>query len=125
MSEHDYCVYMLTNQSHRVLYTGVTNNLVRRLHEHRAGSVDGFTKKYRCHKLVYAEFTSNIVDAIAREKHIKGWLRSKKNALVASINPEWHDLGKEWALVSQPMIGHPEHREGSRLFTLDSSPRSE
>lgn len=92
------------------------------------GSAEGFTKKYRCRKLVYAEFTSNIGEAIAREKQIKGWLRSKKDALIASINPRWEDLGNAWKLVEESAAHtfcHPEQREGSHLAQLDSSLRSE
>lgn len=87
-----YFVYILTNWNNKVLYTGVTNNLERRLFEHKDCLVDGFTKKYNIHKLVYFDSTSDVKAAIAREKQIKGWTRRKKNALVESINPEWNDL---------------------------------
>ena len=97
--EHQYWVYMLTNASKRVLYTGVTNNLPRRLLEHSSGAAGGFTAKYRTHMLVFAQATDNVLSAIAREKPIKGWVRSKKNELVESINPEWNDLGIEWGLI--------------------------
>ena len=89
---HDYYVYILTNEHGNVMYIGVTNNLSRRLYEHRKGLVDGFTKKYNTHKLVYYETTTDINSAIAREKQLKGWSRSKKNALVESINPEWKEI---------------------------------
>lgn len=78
------------------MYTGVTNNLERRLFEHQNELVEGFTKKYRVHKLVYYESTDDIYSAITREKQIKGWTRAKKNALVDEINPDWHDLSGEW-----------------------------
>jgi putative endonuclease len=117
----DYWVYMLTNSGNRVLYTGVTNRLARRLSEHRAGTDSSFTKKYRLHKLVFAESTSDIHAAITREKQIKGWLRSKKNALIVSINPLWEDLGQKWNLLAC----HPEHSEGSLFPATDSSLRSE
>lgn len=87
---------MLTNDYGNVLYVGVTSNLQRRLYEHKTGAVDGFTKRYNVHKLVYYESTSDIRDAIAREKQIKGWTRAKKNELVESMNPNWRDLAKGW-----------------------------
>ncbi|MBR5253223.1 MAG: GIY-YIG nuclease family protein [Clostridia bacterium] len=87
-----YYIYMLTNHNNKVMYIGVTNNLKRRLFEHQTGLVEGFTKKYHVHKLVYYETFSNINNAIKREKQLKGWTRAKKNALVETINPEWNDL---------------------------------
>ena len=77
------------------MYIGVTNDLNRRLYEHKNGLLEGFTKRYNVHKLVYCEETWNINDAIAREKEIKGWKREKKNQLVEMINPEWNDLSEE------------------------------
>ena len=91
-----YYVYILTNWNNKVLYTGVTNNLERRLYEHRNELADGFTKRYHVHKLVYFDTTTDVTAAIAREKQIKGWTRQKKNALVETINPEWRDLSKDW-----------------------------
>ena len=87
---------MLTNQSNKVLYTGITNNLERRLYEHSNKLFDGFTSKYNAKKLVYFEHTSDVRAAIEREKQIKGWTRSKKNQLIESINPEWEDLSLQW-----------------------------
>ncbi|MBQ6390332.1 MAG: GIY-YIG nuclease family protein [Eggerthellaceae bacterium] len=78
------------------MYIGMTNDLRRRLHEHRQELVDGFTKKYHVHKLVYYEQTSDVNAAIAREKQLKGWNRKRKNALVMSMNPEWNDLSDQW-----------------------------
>jgi putative endonuclease len=95
MSERQYCVYIMTNAHHTVLYTGVTNNLQRRVLEHRAGK-SGFTKKYNVHKLVFFECGDSIETAIAREKQIKGGSRQKKMDLVNSINPEWKDLFEEY-----------------------------
>ena len=92
MEENKYYVYMVTNENNNVLYIGVTNNLVRRVWEHRQKITDGFTKKYNVNKLVYYEETGNIESAILREKQIKGWIRKKKNSLVESINPTWNDL---------------------------------
>ncbi len=90
-----YYVYIMTNQS-GTLYTGDTNDLGRRVYEHNHKPIDGFTKKYNLTKLVYFESTSEVSAAIAREKQIKGWLRSKKLALIKSANPEWKDLAEEW-----------------------------
>ena len=90
-----YYVYILTNKSDKVMYVGVTNNLERRLYEHKNELVDGFTKKYHIHKLVYYESYKDVRDAIIREKRIKGLLRIRKNELVESINPEWKDLSEE------------------------------
>lgn len=81
----------MTNKS-KTLYTGVTNNLTRRVYEHKNKSIDGFTKKYNIHKLVYLELFNNIDDAIRREKQIKGWTRKKKIDLIESLNPDWKDL---------------------------------
>ena len=91
----EYYVYMMTNKS-RTLYTGVTNNLLRRVYEHKNKLIKGFTSKYNIQYLVYYEMTSSIDSAIAREKQIKGWLRTKKIALIESTNPKWKDLSEEW-----------------------------
>ena len=91
-----YYVYFLTNRNNRVLYIGVTNNLQRRLYEHQQGLIDGFTKKYHVHKLVYFETTTDVKAAITREKQLKGWTRAKKNDLIATINPDWIDLSQNW-----------------------------
>ncbi|MGA1861994.1 GIY-YIG nuclease family protein [Deferribacter thermophilus] len=85
-------VYILTNKTNTVLYTGVTSNLTKRIYEHRTGAVEGFTKKYNVKKLVYYEVFSDIEEAIKREKQIKGGSRAKKIALIESINPNWEDL---------------------------------
>jgi putative endonuclease len=90
-----YYVYILTNKS-GTLYVGVTNNLERRVYEHKNHLVEGFTKKYKIHKLVYYEDTSDINEAIIREKQLKGWLRRKKIELIESVNPEWKDLAENW-----------------------------
>ena len=94
MSEQ-FFVYILTNWNNKVIYTGVTNNLVRRVYEHKNKLIDGFTKKYNLSKLVYFEQTSDIISAITREKEIKKWRREKKNKLVESVNPSWKDLANE------------------------------
>ena len=84
-----YYVYILVSKDNSVMYVGVTNNLARRLEEHQSDQVEGFTKKYHVHKLVYFEKYSEINDAIAREKQIKGWKREKKNELVKAVNPDF------------------------------------
>ena len=91
-----YYVYIMTNKS-RTLYTGVTNNLERRVHEHKQKLIPGFTTKYNISRLVFFEATQDIRAAIEREKQIKGWLRSKKIALIESVNPQWEDLSSKFA----------------------------
>ena len=91
-----YFVYVLSSWDDSVLYIGVTSNLPRRLYEHRNGFVDGFTKKYNVHKLVYYEHTSDVYSALSREKQLKKWSRCKKNALISKYNPDWHDLSANW-----------------------------
>ena len=85
-------VYMLTNASGSVIYTGVTNNLVRRIHEHKSGFAKGFTFRYNVDKLVYFEIFEDIIEAIKREKQIKGGPRNKKLCLINAMNPEFVDL---------------------------------
>ena len=91
-----YCVYILTNRYNTVPYIGVTNDLVRRLYEHKHNLVPGFTSKYRVHKLVFVETTNDVRAAIEREKQLKGWTRAKKEALIVQSNPQWHDLSVDW-----------------------------
>jgi len=91
----NYYVYIMANRS-RTLYTGVTNNLVRRVAEHKEKKVPGFTKKYGLTRLVYFERTPDVKAAIAQEKRIKGWLRTKKIVLIESANPKWNDLSAGW-----------------------------
>lgn len=90
--QKEYYIYLLTNHKLNVLYTGVTNNLIRRVYEHKNKLADGFTKKYHVDRLVYYEAFSEIIDAITREKEIKGWSRKKKDALINQVNPKWDDL---------------------------------
>ena len=88
-----YYVYILTNENGNVLYTGITNNLMRRVYEHKNHLDKGsFTARYNVEKLVYYEVTSDVTAAIEREKQIKGWNRKRKNKLVESKNPNWDDL---------------------------------
>ena len=89
-----YCVYFMSDPSHAVLYIGATGDLERRVSEHKAHALEGFTKTYDATELVYCESFSNADEAIAREKQLKKWTRAKKNALVYRTNPTWEDLGK-------------------------------
>lgn len=91
-----YYVYILTNKGNRVLYVGVTNNLERRIHEHKEKLVDGFTRKYNVDKLVYYETTSDVREAIEREKVLKKWARVKKEFLIEKCNPSWQDLSENF-----------------------------
>ena len=93
--EKHYYVYIMANRS-CTLYTGVTNDLNRRVFQHKHGLLPGFTSKYHITQLVYFEETGDVRSAIEREKQIKGWLRAKKIALIESANPEWRDLSLDW-----------------------------
>ena len=90
-----YCVYIMTNAHHTVLYTGVTNDLARRVYEHKNGLGSAFVKKYNVQKLVYYQAGDDVHSVIAREKQIKGGSRKKKIDLISSLNPEWKDLYEE------------------------------
>lgn len=94
MTKH-YYVYIMANPRQRI-YTGVTNDLERRVKEHKQKRAPGFTAKYDCTELVYYEVTEDVRAAIEREKHIKGWMRRKKLALITSVNPTWRDLSADW-----------------------------
>jgi putative endonuclease len=96
MSGKRYWVYMLTNPGRTMLYIGVTNSLGTRMDQHKRKAGSGFTKKYNCQWLMYYEEFAEINQAIAREKQLKGWTRSKKEELIATVNPEWADLSGEW-----------------------------
>jgi len=91
-----YYVYLLTNWNNKVIYVGVTNDLERRVYEHKNKLMGGFTKKYNLNKVVYFEETNDVQGAIAREKEIKRWRREKKNQLVSKLNPKWEDLSLKW-----------------------------
>ena len=92
MRNYNFYVYILTNDYDNVMYIGVTNDLARRLSEHKSGTIEGFTKRYHVHKLVYYERFDDIRAAIVREKELKGWTRTRKNALVEAVNPEWREM---------------------------------
>ncbi len=95
-----YYVYILASKRNGTLYVGVTNDLRRRMYEHKNGIIEGFTKKYSVNRLVYFEDSADVDAAIRREKQIKGWRRDKKIALIESANPDWEDLSKEWFVDS-------------------------
>ncbi len=90
-----YYVYILASQKNGTLYVGVTNDLIRRVYEHKNGLISGFTKTYKVHKLIHYEQTTEIESAIKREKQIKWWLRQWKINLIEETNPEWNDLYEE------------------------------
>ena len=96
MKDHIYFVYIISNKHNNVIYTGVTNNLERRMLEHKSKFNASFTAKYNCNKLVYFEEFQWIQDAIAREKQLKGGSRLKKMNLINSMNPGWVDLSIDW-----------------------------
>jgi len=95
MEEKQYYVYIMTNKTNRVLYTGITNDLKRRVYEHKAKLIEGFTKKYNVNRLIYYEASREVEGAISREKQIKGGSRLKKIRLVETMKPKWKDLHDE------------------------------
>jgi putative endonuclease len=98
---------MMTNKS-GTLYTGITNSLERRVSEHKSKAVPGFTRKYNITRLIYWEEYADIRDAIAREKQIKGWVRSKKVAVINSFNPDWRDLADPHEILRCAQNDHAE-----------------
>lgn len=97
-----FYIYIVTNKTNTVLYTGVTSNLVKRIFEHKSGQIKGFTQKYKCNKLVYFEVYADSYTAIAREKSIKNLVRRKKIELIEKLNSDWHDLAVEILSPSAP-----------------------
>ena len=95
MSEKNYYIYIMTNKWNNVLYTGITNDLKRRVFEHKNKIIKGFTERYNINKLVYYEIYDDVYNAIQREKQIKSWSRKKKIELIKSLNPEFKDLYEE------------------------------
>jgi putative endonuclease len=118
MRDHNYYVYIVTNKHRSTLYIGMTNDLGRRIAEHKNGETTGFTQRYQLNRLVWFEHFRDVDNAIAREKTLKGWLRSKKFALIEKTNSRWFDLSAGWE--QQPRIdnGWPSMEEMVR----DSSP---
>ncbi|WP_428057563.1 GIY-YIG nuclease family protein [Candidatus Avelusimicrobium alvi] len=94
-----YCVYILTNKNHTVLYIGVTGHLIGRIYQHRQELAPGFTARYKVHKLVYYEIYRDALAAIAREKQLKTWNRAWKERLIAAQNPSWRDLYEDWGFI--------------------------
>jgi len=104
-TDHKYWVYIVASRS-GTLYIGMTNNIERRMWEHKSGEFEGFASKYHCDCLVYYESFSEVVKAINREKQLKGWVRRKKTALIESVNPRWQDLAEKWG-AQMLMPGEP------------------
>lgn len=124
MKDYNFYVYILTNWNDQVMYIGMTNNLERRLYEHKNQLVDGFTKKYNVSKLVYYEHGNDVHAAIAREKEIKKWRREKKNNLVMTMNPEWKDLSLEWNVDKVSPAGRNDSPDTSVISTSDNEEKS-
>src|SRR5271169_5101915 len=126
MHTKTYYVYILASKS-RTLYTGVTNNLERRVVEHRRKLVPGFTARYNINRLVYFEVFHDVLDAIAREKQIKAWGRMKKIALIESTNRDWKDLSDGWpgSPVATPTRARRTERDFPRGTRDRLSPRSD
>ena len=99
MKTNQYYVYIMSNVS-RTLYIGVTNDLERRVFEHKSKLTDGFTRKYNLTMLVYFEETNDVNSAIEREKQLKGWIRKRKVTLIESLNPGWKDLSSDWLEIA-------------------------
>ena len=122
---NQYFVYILTNKSNKVLYIGVTNDLERRMYEHKNKMLNGFTKRYNLTKLVYFEVTSDVRSAIEREKQLKNWHRDWKINLISQFNPDWEDLsGKMTARDAEPSLisirpAFRHHTEMSMLSIID------
>ena len=98
---NNYFVYIMSNSHNTVLYIGVTNDIERRVSEHKSGLISGFTKRYNCNKLVYFETFNDINQAIEREKQLKGWKRDRKDALIDAVNKERMDLSGDSSLRSE------------------------
>ena len=120
MRDHAYWVYILTNKHRTTLYIGMTNDLECRLWAHRWGEAPGFAKRYHLNGLVWFEHFRDVNDAIACEKRLKGWLRSRKIALIEETNPHWRDLSEDWE--QEPNVRDAWNTEE---MVRDSSLRSE
>ncbi len=102
MRDHRYTVYIMASRSH-TLYIGVSNDIGRRVREHKNHAFEGFTAKYNIDRLVWYKTCGDARDAIAREKQLKGWVRAKKIRLIESLNPTWQDLSEEWGKPILPL----------------------
>jgi putative endonuclease len=118
MRSHDYWVYILTNKHCTTLYIGITSNVARRLYQHRYGEVKGFTKRYHLNRLVWIEHFRNVKDAIACEKKLKGWRRSRKVALIEQTNPRWLDLSDDWNSSQSYMTVHGRWKKCYEILLL-------
>src|SRR5215469_1545829 len=105
MRDHRYAVYIMASRSHN-LYIGVTNDIGRRVREHKSHTFEGFTDRYNVDRLVWYKIYGDVRDAIAREKQLKGWIRAKKIRLIESLNPTWQDLSEEWGKPIVPLRAH-------------------
>jgi putative endonuclease len=114
VADHSYFVYIVASRS-RTLYIGITSRLIPRIREHREGSFDGFTAKYKCNRLIYYERYQYVASAIAREKQLKGWRREKKLAVINKMNPAWIDLSERWWRPVQLYKWTPEERALAEL----------
>jgi putative endonuclease len=121
MRNYDYWVYILTNKRRTTLYIGITNNITRRLNQHRSGEIEGFTRRYHLNRLVWIEHFRDVRDAIACEKKLKGWRRKRKVALIESANPRWFDVSDDCG--QQPKLFERPWRPEEMI--RDSSLRSE
>ncbi len=108
MKDQSY-LYLLSNQHNNVLYVGVTNDIVRRIAEHKAKINKGFSYRYNCKKLVYYETYTLMTDAIAREKQLKNWERNWKNKLINNSNPQWNDLSEEIGVTKELIMAIKAH----------------
>jgi putative endonuclease len=115
MKEHNYSVYMVASKS-RALYVGMINNLHRRIFEHKNDLIEGFTKQYKCHRLVYYESFDDVNKAIDRKKQLKRWNRTKKEWLIEQRNPTWEDLAAEWYLRHQLNRRRSRHEKSDLLL---------
>jgi len=122
MHNHDYWVYILTNKHRTSLYIGITNDMVRRLFQHRNGAVEGFTNRYHLNRLVWLEHFRNVNDAIACEKKLKGWRRSRKITLIEETNPRWLDLSDDWGSQSS-MTAHGRWKKWSEILRFAQNDR--
>ncbi|MBV9126877.1 MAG: GIY-YIG nuclease family protein [Verrucomicrobia bacterium] len=100
MRRHDYFVYIMTNFTRTVLYVGMTNDLTRRVAQHKRGDIAGFTQRYHVQFLVHFAHFREVRDAIACEKRVKGWTRAKKMARIEELNPAWDDLSAGWLVAA-------------------------
>ena len=107
--DYIYFVYIVSSNS-GTLYIGITNDIERRMREHKSGDFEGFASKYGCNRLVYYERYGRVLEAISREKQLKGWRREKKIALIEKLNPRWEDLAESWgremAFANQSIHDH-------------------